>query len=193
MYGEPDLWARADGDADRGRRSATCASRSRPAPTRCSSSIPGWACSIRSPTNASVLPYTRRIFAALRGLAPTIHFSTGTVQLLDQIAAAGSDLVSVDWRLPLDVAWERIGSDRGIQGNLDPTLLSRRSTRSRPARATCCAAPAGGRGTSSISATASCRRPRSNTSHGWSNSSTPNRTGQPARLTCLRARASRDR
>ncbi|CAA9550625.1 MAG: Uroporphyrinogen III decarboxylase [uncultured Thermomicrobiales bacterium] len=72
---------------------------------------------------AFVLPYTRRIFADLAGSAPTIHFSTGTVSLLDQIASAGSDLVSVDWRLPLDVAWERIGLERGIQGNLDPTLL----------------------------------------------------------------------
>jgi uroporphyrinogen decarboxylase len=59
----------------------------------------------------------------LRGLAPTIHFSTGTVSLLDHIASSGSDIVSVDWRLPLDRAWERIGLDRGIQGNLDSTLV----------------------------------------------------------------------
>ena len=72
---------------------------------------------------AFVLPYTRRIFAALRGLAPTIHFSTGTASLLDLIAGTGCDIVSVDWRLPLDAAWARIGPDRGIQGNLDPTLL----------------------------------------------------------------------
>ena len=72
---------------------------------------------------AFVLPYTRRIFAALHGVAPTIHFSTGTVGLLEQIASAGGDLVSVDWRLPLDVAWVRIGLDRGIQGNLDSSLV----------------------------------------------------------------------
>lgn len=72
---------------------------------------------------AFVLPYTRRIFAALRGLAPTIHFSTGTVALLDQVAGAGSDVVSVDWRLPLDAAWERLSFDQAIQGNLDPTLV----------------------------------------------------------------------
>jgi uroporphyrinogen decarboxylase len=36
------------------------------------------------------------------------------------MAAAGSDLVSVDWRVRLDDAWRRIGYDRGIQGNLDP-------------------------------------------------------------------------
>ncbi len=70
-----------------------------------------------------VQPYTTRIFAALRGLAPTIHFSTGTSHLLDQIASTGPDLVSVDWRLPLDTAWSRLAAGQGIQGNLDPTLL----------------------------------------------------------------------
>ena len=72
---------------------------------------------------AKVAPYTRRIFDGLRGVAPTIHFSTGTVQLLQHIAATGPDLVSVDWRLPLDAAWSTIGPGQGIQGNLDPTLL----------------------------------------------------------------------
>ncbi|MGH2532703.1 MAG: uroporphyrinogen decarboxylase [Thermomicrobiales bacterium] len=72
---------------------------------------------------AMVLPYTRRIFAALAGTAPTIHFSTGTVGLLDMIAATDCDVVSVDWRLALDDAWQRIGPAKGIQGNLDPTLL----------------------------------------------------------------------
>ena len=70
-----------------------------------------------------VAPYTTRIFAALRGLAPTIHFSTGTVSLLEQIAATGPDLVSVDWRQPLDAAWARLQPDQGIQGNLDSTLV----------------------------------------------------------------------
>jgi uroporphyrinogen decarboxylase len=73
---------------------------------------------------ASVLPYSRRIFAAVRETGvPTIHFGTGTVGLLESMAAAGSDLVSVDWRVPLDQAWARIGLDRGIQGNLDPAVL----------------------------------------------------------------------
>jgi len=71
----------------------------------------------------AVLPYTRRIFAALAGVVPTIHFSTGTTTLLGQIAGSGCDAVSVDWRLPLDEAWQRIGHDRAIQGNLDPTLV----------------------------------------------------------------------
>ncbi|HEU0113398.1 MAG TPA: uroporphyrinogen decarboxylase [Thermomicrobiales bacterium] len=70
-----------------------------------------------------VLPYTRRIFAALPPETPAIHFSTGTTALLDQIAASGCAAVSVDWRLPLDAAWARIGPDLAIQGNLDPALL----------------------------------------------------------------------
>ena len=32
-------------------------------------------------------------------------------------------MIGVDWRLPLDEAWEKIGHDRGVQGNLNPTLL----------------------------------------------------------------------
>ena len=70
-----------------------------------------------------VLPYTKRIFAALAALAPAIHFSTGTASLLAPIAASGCTSVSVDWRQPLDVAWDRLGPGVGIQGNLDPALL----------------------------------------------------------------------
>jgi uroporphyrinogen decarboxylase len=71
-----------------------------------------------------VLPYTRRVFEALRGTGvPTIHFGTGAASLLELMAAAGPDLVGVDWRVPLDAAWARIGYDKGIQGNLDPVLL----------------------------------------------------------------------
>lgn len=73
---------------------------------------------------AYVQPYTRRIFAALRptGL-PFIHFGTNTASLLDLMKDDGGTVIGVDWRIPLDVAWERIGPDRGIQGNLDPAVL----------------------------------------------------------------------
>jgi uroporphyrinogen decarboxylase len=43
--------------------------------------------------------------------------------LLPLIATADSDIVSIDWRLPLDHAWRQIGFEKGIQGNLDPALL----------------------------------------------------------------------
>ncbi|MEO6059618.1 MAG: uroporphyrinogen decarboxylase [Candidatus Limnocylindria bacterium] len=62
------------------------------------------------------------IFAAVRG-APTIHFGTGTAALLERMAEAGGDVIGVDARQSLDAAWERVGFDRGIQGNLDATRL----------------------------------------------------------------------
>src|SRR5919109_1217940 len=73
---------------------------------------------------ANVLPYSRRILEAVRQTGvPSIHFGTGTAALLEAMAAAGGDLVGVDWRVPLDQAWARVGWDKGIQGNLDPSVL----------------------------------------------------------------------
>ena len=64
--------------------------------------------------------HSARILGALD--EPTIHFGTGTASLLGNMAAAGGDVIGVDWRIELDRAWGGIG-DRGIQGNLDPALL----------------------------------------------------------------------
>lgn len=71
-----------------------------------------------------VQPYTGAIFDALADLAvPIIHFGTGTGSLLEAMRDAGGDVIGLDWRVPLDAAWERIGHDRGVQGNLDPLVL----------------------------------------------------------------------
>lgn len=71
-----------------------------------------------------VQPYSQRIFKAVKQAStPSIHFGTGTASLLESMVEAGGDIISIDWRMDLDVAWQRIGYDRGIQGNLDPTLL----------------------------------------------------------------------
>ncbi len=71
-----------------------------------------------------VLPYTQRIFRAVKQTGtPAIHFGTGAAALLPLMAEAGGDVISVDWRVDLDEAWAQIGYDRGVQGNLDPTLL----------------------------------------------------------------------
>jgi uroporphyrinogen decarboxylase len=53
---------------------------------------------------------------------PVIHFGTGTSTLLEFMAQAGGDVIGVDWRISLDVAWSRLPG-RGIQGNLDPAAL----------------------------------------------------------------------
>lgn len=71
------------------------------------------------------LPYSRQVFSRLSGKVPLIHFGTNTGPFLEDFAAAGAEVVGVDHRLRLDEAWQRIGSDKAIQGNLDPrTLLS---------------------------------------------------------------------
>jgi uroporphyrinogen decarboxylase len=71
-----------------------------------------------------ILPHTRKIFDRIAPTGvPTIHFGVGTASILGDLRDAGGDVIGADWRTPLDEAWQRVGPDRGIQGNLDPTLL----------------------------------------------------------------------
>ena len=66
-------------------------------------------------------PYSARILAAVD--VPTIHFGTGCTHLLADLAEAGGDVIGLDWRVLIDDGWAAAGADRGVQGNLDPTLL----------------------------------------------------------------------
>jgi uroporphyrinogen decarboxylase len=70
-----------------------------------------------------VAPHSRRALslAAAAGV-PLIHFGTGTATFLEDFAGAGGDVISIDWRIPIDAAWTRIG-ERAIQGNLEPVAL----------------------------------------------------------------------
>lgn len=68
-----------------------------------------------------VAPYSARILASVD--VPTIHFGTGTATLLAAMRDAGGDVIGLDWRIPLDRAWDEIGDERGVQGNLDPAVL----------------------------------------------------------------------
>ena len=71
-----------------------------------------------------ILPHTKRIFEILaKHDVPSIHFGVGTGAILAELREAGGQVIGADWRIPLDEAWQRIGPDRAIQGNLDPTLL----------------------------------------------------------------------
>jgi uroporphyrinogen decarboxylase len=65
----------------------------------------------------------RRLFDGLAPLGvPTTHFGVGTAGLLSLQAAAGGDVIGLDWRIALVDGWALVG-DRAVQGNLDPTLL----------------------------------------------------------------------
>ena len=69
-----------------------------------------------------VAPYSARILDAVS--VPTIHFGTGASDpLLRALAAAGGDVIGLDWRVPLDEGWRTVGHELGVQGNLDPAAL----------------------------------------------------------------------
>jgi uroporphyrinogen decarboxylase len=70
-----------------------------------------------------VLPHSRAAIAEAARRAPVIHFATGNPALLPLLREAGGSVIGVDWRVDLDVAWQMIGHDRAIQGNLDPAVL----------------------------------------------------------------------
>lgn len=54
---------------------------------------------------------------------PIIHFGVGTGEILADMASIGVDALGVDYRVPLDVAAARVGTDLTLQGNLDPAML----------------------------------------------------------------------
>ena len=71
-----------------------------------------------------VQPSMVHVFAGIADLGvPSVHFGVGTGELLRAMRWAGGDVIGVDWRVPLDAAWERVGPDVGVQGNLDPAVL----------------------------------------------------------------------
>ena len=73
---------------------------------------------------AYVRPHTQRIFAALRETGvPLIHFGITTATLLDTMRDDGAHVIGLDWRIGLDVGWEKVGHHLGVQGNLDPVAL----------------------------------------------------------------------
>ena len=70
-----------------------------------------------------ILPYMQTLIQGITPGTPVIHFGTETAGLLELLAEAGGDVIGVDWRIDLDVAWQRIGEKRAVQGNLDPVTL----------------------------------------------------------------------
>jgi uroporphyrinogen decarboxylase len=70
-----------------------------------------------------VLPHTRAVIQSIKPGVPVIHFGTGTAALLELMREAGGDVIGFDWRVRLDDAWERVGHDVAVMGNLDPVAL----------------------------------------------------------------------
>ena len=70
-----------------------------------------------------VLPHTQSVINNVTKGVPVIHFGTGTAALLELMREAGGDVIGFDWRVRLDEAWQRVGHDVAVMGNLDPIVL----------------------------------------------------------------------
>ena len=71
-----------------------------------------------------VQPHSAAVLASVGELGvPRIHFGVGTGELLPSLAAAGADVVGVDYRVALPDAIARLGRSYAVQGTLDPALL----------------------------------------------------------------------
>lgn len=70
-----------------------------------------------------VLPYTKQVIAGVAPGTPVINFLTGNPALLPLLREAGGDVIGLDWRVDLADAWQIVGYDVGVQGNLDPVTL----------------------------------------------------------------------
>ncbi|WP_418790819.1 uroporphyrinogen decarboxylase [Phosphitispora sp. TUW77] len=71
-----------------------------------------------------VMQHSKYVLDGLRDEGvPVIHFANNASSMLELVAAAGGDVIGLDWRINIDDAWKRIGYDRAVQGNLDPFTL----------------------------------------------------------------------
>src|SRR6185437_13117135 len=65
-----------------------------------------------------VLPHVKSVVESLRPRVPVICFGTMTGSLLELMRQTGADVIGLDWRVDLDEAWNRVGHDVAVQGNL---------------------------------------------------------------------------
>jgi uroporphyrinogen decarboxylase len=123
MYGEPELWAAlVDRLAD---ISAAFLKVQIEAGASAVQLFDSWAGALAPDEyRRSVLPASTKVFDAVAPYGvPRIHFGVHTGELLGLMGQAGADIVGVDWRVPLNVAADRVGPGKGLQGNLDPAVL----------------------------------------------------------------------
>lgn len=123
MYGAPDVWhelmARLAGNTITYLRAQVDAG------AEAVQLFDSWAGALAPNDYAEfVAPYSRQIVDGVRPAGvPIIHFAMGASTFLPQVRDAGADVVGIDWHIPLDTAWEIVGHDRAVQGNLDPAVL----------------------------------------------------------------------
>jgi uroporphyrinogen decarboxylase len=77
----------------------------------------------RSDYEEFALPYTQRIFQAIGTRVPRILYLNGCSAILESMADSGADVISIDWRISIAEAKQRVGDRVALQGNLDPCVL----------------------------------------------------------------------
>ena len=71
-----------------------------------------------------MLPHARDLVERLKPAGvPIIYFGTDTATLLPAMKETGAQVIGVDWRIPLDQAWQSLHFEGAVQGNLDPVVL----------------------------------------------------------------------
>ena len=68
--------------------------------------------------------WLKQIVGSLKGNVPVIVFSKGTHGSWDELVATGAQVLGVDWNLRLADVRARLPDRVGVQGNLDPFLLT---------------------------------------------------------------------
>src|SRR5580658_6263638 len=66
----------------------------------------------------------KRTLGALRNLGvPLIYYANQGSALMEEVRALDVDVIGVDWRSPLSAVRRTLGSEKAVQGNLDPAAL----------------------------------------------------------------------
>lgn len=68
-------------------------------------------------------PWSQRVLDRLRGKAPRIAFAGAADHLVEELASMRPECVAIDHRTDIVRAFDRVGPNIALQGNLDPGLL----------------------------------------------------------------------
>jgi len=70
-----------------------------------------------------VLPAVQEVISGLGNAVPVIYYTKASHHLLPSVVKAGANVLSVDWRVPLNTVRKLAGPRVALQGNLDPAIL----------------------------------------------------------------------
>ena len=73
---------------------------------------------------AASAQWMKQIIASLKGQVPVIVFSKGAHGNWQSLAETGAQVIGVDWNVRLSDVRSRLPKNVGVQGNLDPFLLT---------------------------------------------------------------------